>query len=264
MLNQNLSRVDSFANQNSVLVDTSWNTYETKSTLWKVVSFYKQEADSILTEQQVHEWYYISVKRWLTKISPDLIKQIARKYTNKLDISDVEWFDIITKQNIFYQNQIRQCNMFNYIEEKQNVIEENKEKILSWIRLSWKVIWYSKLLFTSYLDNWYISINDIKRSIISYFWKEAEKAHTLAHTPLNASIYNWEPFIVQDYHDIDHDLQTDKKLILAYALKHNLLLSAEIEGIEKILSKWWDDLEYFYKIYYKEGLINTYLENLNL
>lgn len=54
MLNQDVAtRLNSFVNERSVFVDTSWQTYDNKSMINKSIVFYKQTADALLSEDDV-------------------------------------------------------------------------------------------------------------------------------------------------------------------------------------------------------------------
>ncbi len=243
MLNTKLSRVNSFANTNSVLVDTSWNTYKNKGLFDKVVSFYKQEADAIISKEEIEKWYYISAEKWLIKL-----------------------------KSVFYKQSVL-CNSFDLINSKQDVINTNVWKILKCIESRWKNVWYSKLIFSTYLDKWYITIDNIKQSLIKYFGNTASEAYKHTQKPISLipypwlvdsdhlnSVYNTDIFTAE--YDIDRDMEKYMKEILAYSIKNNLLLDEEIEDIKETLKAWWDDLKYFYKIHLDENLLDRYLEQI--
>lgn len=91
MLNQDVAtRLNSFVNERSVFVDTSWQTYDNKSMINKSIVFYKQTADALLSEDDVKKWFYYSKKNWLVKLEWEYAE-----WENVFDY-------IITKEKVLY------------------------------------------------------------------------------------------------------------------------------------------------------------------
>lgn len=63
----NSTRLNSFVNFKSALVDASWQIYDASSMIVKSILSYKQTADAILTEDDVKNGYYHSISKWLVK-----------------------------------------------------------------------------------------------------------------------------------------------------------------------------------------------------
>ncbi|MDD2871119.1 MAG: hypothetical protein PHS49_03945 [Candidatus Gracilibacteria bacterium] len=91
MLNQDVAtRLNSFVNERSVFVDTSWQTYDNKSMINKSIVFYKQTADALLSEDDVKKGFYYSKKNGLVKLEGE--------YAEGENVFDY----IITKEKVLY------------------------------------------------------------------------------------------------------------------------------------------------------------------
>lgn len=259
--------INSFFNKNSVLTNW-WDTFKNKSWLWKswkIISLFKQEADAVLNSKQVLDWYYYSKKEWVVKLDKYLVREKASEYADTQGFLDEKDWKIFWNQRVlFISQQVANNNSFSYISDKNKEIKNNVEFILSMIRNNWFISKSSidSDLLSIYIENSYISLKEIKQQIKNYLDSKAIKAFHRANSPINISYYNWYTEIVKKYHDLDHDLIDEEKIILAYYMKNNLLSSDKIIILEKILKKWWDNLDYFYNNYYKENLPSIYLKNL--
>lgn len=250
MLNNDLSRVDNIANENSVIVDTTGETYENKSWYWKIVSFIKHDADAILTVEQVEKWYYYSKDKWIVKFDSEIIRNYANKEAKLQNFTDEDWVIFNTQRALFILNETKEYNVFSFISEKENIIQKNIWRIISTIKhtCSLPSDYLDYKILHSYVEQWYMSVDDIKQAIEDYVVSIAEKAYIKTKSPLG-----WREF---------HDLPEEETLILAYTMKHNLLGNSEIEELKDILEKAWDDLEFFYWEYYKNNLLEIYLGEL--
>jgi hypothetical protein len=260
--------LNNFWNKESVLEDNTWDIFKNKSWLWKswkIISLFKQEADAILNKEQVLDWYYYSKKEWVVKLDKYLVREKASEYADTQGFLDEKDWKIFWNQRVlFISQQVANNNSFSYISEKFKMINKNIDNILFWIANNWfisKSSVYFSLLHV-YLNNYYISINDIEKRLFNYFEKIANKAYNRAKSPLIASYDYWYKEVVQEYHDLEHDLWEEEKQILVYCMVNNLLWEEKKHELEKILKKWWDSLDYFYNSYYDEDLFVKYLNRL--
>lgn len=227
MLKRELSRIDSFVNEKSVLVDVSWETYDNKSTLWKAISFFKQEADALLTESDVMQWYYYSKKNWLV-------------YLN--------------------HNYISGENSFDYIFARNKVINEYRELIFKSISL-WKFkkdsLWYA--ITHDYLKVWFISKDELINEFQIYFNREVLAIFYKIISAITSLGEYEDDNILSLYHNIETDLHDYEKGILAYWMKHNLLPKHDFNLIVDTLNFQWSNLESFYWLYYKEDFFEKFI-----
>lgn len=173
MLNTKISRVNSFANQQSVLVDTSWNTYWNKPWLgnwWKIISLFKQQTDAILNDEQVRDGYYYSKSKWIIKSDKEIIINYAYNESNKHNFTDEENIYFAKQRTLFILNETRENNSFNYITEKKEIIKNNVWSFIEQLAHNW---WnsFSTLeyeMLHEYIKKWYIWLNIVKESINKY------------------------------------------------------------------------------------------------
>ncbi len=246
-------------------VDRSTYTADYKTFKDKITSFFKWKADAILDEDQVKAWYYYSRTKWVLKLDEEQVNSKAHMYANMENFSDEKWVFFNLQRALFVSGELRQNNTFSYISEKDEVISKNIENIVLEISRIWKV--WTKLLqslLPIYIDRWYLLIHNIRFALLNYFKKEVERVFNRANSPLKAGYWIawWPVYIVQWYHDIDHDLMDDEKFILAYWMKNWLLSKSEFNRVVEILSMWGDDLDYFYNNSYREDLFESYLNKI--
>lgn len=260
MLNQDLSRVNSFANEKSVVVDTTWQTYSNKSwlwTWWKLISFFKQEADAVLSEDQVLNWYYYSRKKGIVKLDKDLVKAKARNAADKKTFTDPIWAD----KRVFLEREEEQDNRFDFISRKNKVIKNNKTRLFWEIKHFWEIekdhVDYELFLF--YVDAWYITELEVREQILKFVEQKSQSIFRRISNAFNGQ-YNirWMKF--------SEFLKTEEKHILAYWARNGSLTSGKLEELDMILKKELDHdgdkwLEYL-TVYYKEDMVEEYLEKM--
>jgi len=207
-LNEKYTRVNSFANRNSILVDTTWETYKSKWTLERIFSTIKWEADAILIESDI--------------------------------------------------------NNFSFIKQKDKIIYDNKTRILYKLLKRWTINESEQdyNLLQEYIKQWFIDIDEIKEIMIIFFKSKLFDIFIKAKSPLIWSGYWHKKIIIQNYHDLDHDLLKNEQLILSYWIKNKLLSQVNIDMLENISIKWWDTLNYFCDSHYDENLVDSYLKKI--
>lgn len=250
-------------NRRTVIQDTTWDTFKRKNTFEKINSMVKWTADAILTEEQVKSWYYYSRDKLIIKLNEEKVRENSNMYANLENFSDKQSLFYNSERALFVSNQTRQNNSFSYISNKKEIIDENIKNIISEIEETWKISSnLKKDILLTYIDNSYLSIDIVNEAILDYFKKETKRVYNKANSPLITREYWWESKIIQEYHDIDHDLLEEEKQILAYWLKNCFLNVQEFNKIEQILKMWWDDLYFFYTYNYRSHLIKIYLEKI--
>jgi len=215
-----------FFERNTALVAPEWYTIE-KTIIDKISDLFKWEIWAALSKNEVKKWYY-STPKWIRKLE------------------DEEWFN----------------HDFSMINEKNKVIKSNLDEIKKSISEKWWInnhnLW--KIAF-SYFKMWLISENDINDYLNSYFLKRAKEALHILQSPLYASFWkDWKKIRIQDYHEVDHDLNEIEKIYLAYSISNNLLSQEEVEVVEKILKKWWDNLNNFLDTFFHQFDFKNFIE----
>ncbi len=228
----------SYFERNTLLGAPKWEEITWVKLIWKIEWLIKWEVGSLLSRCDVLDWYYYSRKHWW----------VVKKYES--------WKNRYHHRNEIIDEYISE-NIFNMIIDKDKVIKRQLREFSKEIIEKWHV--KNKNLLKSYIDIWYIDIEDIKILLFKYLIKKWKEILSKAKEPLYISNIWEKKYIIRNYHDLDHDLVNTDKEILAHIIVDWWFTGSEIEKIKDLLKKWWDNLDYFLSNNYKIWFIEEYL-----
>ena len=148
---------------------------------------------------------------------------------------------------------------FSMLKDKEKVILKELDEIKEEITIFRKLEKPSKEFLKYCFDKNIINEGYLFNSINKKLDKNLEKTIDRVVSPLVGFQY-WETILIQDYHDIEHDLLEEEQNLLAYYLWEWLLSEENFSIIKNILKKWWDDIAYFLKNSYKKDFKIEYLK----
>ncbi len=239
MLQKSNDKMNSYWNQNSVIVDLPWKLFSKKHPLDKIESLIRQEADAILTTEQIKDWYYYSETRWLVQMNITKIIKQAAMYADKKWLKPMWWLENLGKRMEYVSLQSKRLNCFDFIDKKEKVIEKNIEDILAEIQNTGTLRKDSmnQYLMQSYLEQWLIKEINLRTSIVKYFVSEFYKIFALAIKPINLSIYPSKEELWKSSFDIETNVDIRDKQIIAYIIHNKLVPEDSIKSIKKNTQK---------------------------
>lgn len=225
-----------------------------------IASIFQRELGAVLTCNEVKQWYFLSRKHWVYKISDlvdsdwnNLVEEKAKKDIQKNECFPYSEFHVALEKT--------EKNDFCYISEANIHIKITKNTIKKWIIETWKnCINYDVL--EAYVNKWYITKKELVDWINSYIFKTALEAIEKAQSPLFSKSRGWDKQLIREYHDLDHDLLPEYQVCLAFAIAKGWIDGKEMRVITDILKAGWDSLEYFIWSYFDAHLSEDRLKRL--
>lgn len=249
-----------FWSRNVVMSDSPHMKAESSSFLAKIRDFCSWNVHAVLTQEQVKEWYYWTTNG-ITRLDKAKVRAQANILVKEQTFPD-SVSDLFLHQRFFVSEQCREDNRFSFISQKNEIISQDIQDMLQEIEKTWEIITlqFGKTL-PYYLSEWYVTIEIIEVSLMKYFQQRILDIYTLVNTPVEKT-QNWKKEKVSEYHDINRDLGTTQKEMLAYGMKRWFLDDEKFLRIVQVLKLSGGNLEYFYHETCKANLFNVYLQSI--